>query len=204
MVMYPYPRTVRAVLTFAVGLSLAGCSAGITTASSRTSPSASASRPGSSPAAPPSRSALPSPSVSPSASAAGAVKLSAPAGSFPVPPGAQVLANDSCPKQVFVMLGPVKPSQASVFYTRALPRAGYSITSNMLTSDPGDGAPNGMLILDFTGHGYTGTIIGADDLSSDASAAPSMGSFSGALSKNVVEVIMSPPGTPESYTCPGD
>jgi hypothetical protein len=132
------------------------------------------------------------------------VKLSARAGSLPVPPGAQVLANQSCPKQVFVMLGPVKPSQASAFYTQALPRAGYSITSNILTSDPGNGAPDGFLELDFAGHGYTGTMIGAEDLSSEASAAPSMGSFSGALTKNVVEVMMFSDGTPETYQCPGD
>jgi hypothetical protein len=132
------------------------------------------------------------------------VKVNAPIGSFPVPHGAQVLVNDSCAKQISVMLGPVTPSQASSFYVKALPRAGYTITDNMLTSDPDSGAPDGMLILNFTGHGYTGTLIGADNLSSEASAAPSMGSFSGALSKNVVEIAMFPPGTPDAYTCPGD
>lgn len=204
--MIMYRRTALAVTLCAAGLSLAACSAGITTANSGKSSSPTASRTAPSPKATPSRAASParSPSTSTSPSQASTVSLPAPADSFPLAPGAQVLANQSCPKQISVMLGPVKPSQASAFYTRALPRAGYSITSNMLTSDPDNGAPDGMLMLDFTGHGYTGTLIGADNLSSAASAGPSTGSFSGALSKNVVEIVMFSDGTPETYQCPSD
>jgi hypothetical protein len=125
--------------------------------------------------------------------------VNAPIGSFPIPPGAKVALNNSCPKQIWVALSPVTPSQASAFYTTVLPRAGYEITD---TEAPEEGTAEFI----FTGHGYQGMIIAFANLSAVASSAdPSLGPLSlpGSLSKNVVEIMMSPPGVPASYNCPG-
>jgi len=193
-----YRRMAMAVTTCAVGLSLAACTAGITTASRATSPSPTASRAASSSAAAPSHTA------STSASPADTVHVNAPIGSFPIPQAAKVVYNISCPKQVSIILSPVTPSQASTFYTTALPRAGYKVTSNIASSDPNTGAPMGLVAIEFTGHGYTGTIITMANLSAEASAAPSIGigSLPSSMTKNVAEITMSAHGTPESYICP--
>ena len=193
--MLTYRGTVMAVLTCAAGLSLAACSAGITTANPSKSPGHNtSSRAGSSPTAPPSHS--PSPSPSASASPVATVHVNAPIGSFPIPPGAQVIANMSCPKQILLGVSPVTPARASAFYTAALPAAGYKISSNIQT-----GPPENVALIGFSGHGYTGSISAAADLSADG-APTSISSISG-LSKNSAVVELSLPGVPDSYDCPG-
>lgn len=201
--MNAYRRMAMAATTCAAGLSLAACSAGITTASTATSRSPATSRTASSPtpsspAASPSHTASPSPSHT----AAATVRVNAPIGSFPMPQGAQVVYNISCPKQVSLILSPVTPSQASAFYSTALPRAGYKITNNMTFSDPNTGAPDGLTEISFTGHGYTGEVITMANLGAEASADPSVGTLPSNVTKNVAEITMSVNGTPDSYTCP--
>lgn len=193
--MMKYHRMAMAVTGGAAGLFLAACSAGITTASP--SPSAPAHH-AASPVASPSHS--PSPSASPST--AGTVRL--PVGRFPVPHGASVEYNGSCPKQIAVMLGPVTPAQSIAFYTSVLPRAGYKLTGN-LSSGSGQAE---MMVIEFTGHGYSGEIIAFADMgkaigSAAGSPVPSApaGMFGG-MTKNVTEVTMSPPGVSSSYNCP--
>lgn len=160
--MLTYRGTVMAVLTCTVGLSLAACSAGITTANPPESPSHNSSRAGSSPTTSPSHSPSHSPSPSASASPAATVHVNAPIGSFPIPPGAQVITNASCPKQILLGMSPVTPSRASAFYTAALPAADYKISSNIQT-----GPPENVTLIGFSGHGYTGSISAAADLSAD-------------------------------------
>ncbi|HTU71916.1 MAG TPA: hypothetical protein VMG38_00215 [Trebonia sp.] len=206
--MNTYRRTVMAVITCAAGLSLAGCSVGITTARSGTSPSASASRP---------RAAATGPSAATAHSAAAAssshsappqpgpvtmVPVNAPIHGFPVPKGGKVVYNISCPKQISIFVSPVTPAQSSSFYTSELPRAGYKIQGNIMSADPNTGAPQGLAEIDFSGHGYQGSVITMSNLGAEASADPSIGSLPGDLSKNVEEVMMSAPGTPDSYVCP--
>lgn len=106
-----------------------------------------------------------------------------------------------CGKQDLVELGSVTPTQASDFYTAALPKAGYQITDSTLNSDPGTGAPKGMAEFTFTGHGYTGLIIAMANLGAEASADPSLASLSGSITKNVVEVSLTPAGTTGTPTC---
>lgn len=189
--MNAYRRLAIAVMTGAAGLSLAACSAGVTSAS-QASPSVSHT------ASPLAGAASHSPSPSPAAT----VHVNAPIGGFPIPQGAKVAYNISCPKQVSIALSPVTPQQASAFYTTALPRAGYKITNNITTTDPNTGSPQGLVEIGFTGHGYTGQIVALDNLGAEASANPSMGDLPSNLTKNVAEIIMSAQGTPENYTCP--
>jgi hypothetical protein len=172
--MYPYrvttpaARRAAALATICVtGLSLAACSGGITTAS----PPAS-SPPASSPAAattPPASSA--SPPASPASGSGGAstpatgsgttVTVGGSLGTFPIPPGAQVVANvDNSDGQDAIQLSGVQPSELSSFYSTALPQAGYTITSNDVASE---GVVTGAGI-EFAGHGYKGDIGDADGI----------------------------------------
>jgi hypothetical protein len=188
--MNTYRRTAMGVITCAACLSLAACTVGITTARSGTSPSPITSPAGPSPTAPPSHSAPPSPSP------VIMVPVNAPIGSFPVPAGAKVDYNESCPKQIDLAVSPVTPSQSSTFYTTELPRAGYKIVDTF--------AGPGLVQIDFSGHGFKGTIgttanLGAAEASVDPSIGPLLPSD---MTKNVEQVMMNASGTPDSYQCP--
>jgi hypothetical protein len=179
-------RGVMAVTACAAGLSLAACSAGITTASQ----SPSASRPAPAPKAP----APPSPS--PSASPAGQVKVDAPIRIFPVPPGAQVLQNMTCDKEILIQLGAVTVSQVSRFYNSVLPENGYKITSNTMITMSGNGSNSGPTAeIKFTGHGYKGAIEAATNLGSELRAAgiPTT-SLPSSITGKLVMIDMIPPG----------
>jgi hypothetical protein len=190
--MNAYRLMATSAMTCAAGLSLAACSVGISTASPSPSPAAS-------------RTASSSP-VSHSASASGSpadtVPEDAPIGPFPVPHGAQLVANMGCGKQILIELSSVTPAQASTFYTSALSRAGYNITENTLTSDPSTGAPQGMAEITFTGRGYTGLIIAIADLGAEASADPSMAGLPSNFTKNSLEISLTPTGTASTSACP--
>lgn len=185
------------VTTCAAGLSLAACSVGITTANPGRSPSPSsapaASRTASSPAA--------SHSTSASASPADTVSVDAPIGSFPIPHGAQLVANMPCGKQILIELSSVTPAQASTFYASALPRSDYNIANNTLTSDPNTGTPQGMAEITFTGHGYTGLIIAMANLGAEASADPSMAGLPSSIAKNALEISLTPAGKANTSAC---
>jgi hypothetical protein len=177
-----------AVTTGAAGLSLAACSAGITTASPPASRSPATSRTASPVAAAASH---PSPA---SASPADTLSVNAPLGSFPVPHGAQVLFNSVCDRQVLIELSAVTPAQASSFYIAALPRAGYKITGNSMITGTGKGLPSAAAEIEFTGHGYKGTITGVSNLGALASTGPSPASVPGGIAKNFIAITLTPPG----------
>jgi hypothetical protein len=163
------PAACRAAALAAVcvtGLSLAACSGGITT------PSAAPSSPATSPTvAPASASATTQPAsgatgttgaTSPgTGSGSGTASVGGSLGTFPIPPGAQVVENvDNSDGQDAIELSGVQPSDLSSFYSTALPQAGYSITSNDVASS---GVLTGAGIV-FTGHGYKGNIGDADGI----------------------------------------
>jgi hypothetical protein len=180
-----------AVTTCAAGLSVTACTAGITSTGPATAPSPASSRTASSPASAASH------TTSAASSPVDTVNVGAPIGSFPIPHGAQLVANMAnipCAKAVLVELGSVTPAQASAFYTSALPRAGYKITGNTLASDPHTGAPQALAEIMFTGHGYTGLIIAIANLGAEASADPSMAGLPSNITKNAVEISLTPPG----------
>jgi hypothetical protein len=105
-----------------------------------------------------------------------------------------VVANMPCGKGNLVELGSVTPAQASAFYASALPRAGYSISGNIMSSDPNTGAAQGMAEITFTGHGYTGVIIALANLGAGASSDPNLAGLPSTLTKNTVEISLTPPG----------
>jgi hypothetical protein len=101
----------------------------------------------------------------------------------------------TCGKQVLVEVGSVTPSAASSFYTAALPRAGYQITSNSSGTNP-DGSGS-MTQYNFTGHGYQGSILASSDIAALPSAGPSALppiSLPSNMTKNVVYINLYPPG----------
>jgi hypothetical protein len=125
--------------------------------------------------------------------------VSAPLRTFPIPPGATVQFNGSCPKQVDLLLGPVTPSRAMAFYRTVLPRTGYKITGDISS----DG--QNMMEIQITGHTYTGQVAAFSDMGKaivPGEPSPDAGMPSEWV-KNVVEVTLSLPGTPDSYSCPG-
>lgn len=166
--MNAYRSVGLALLAGAVGLSLTACSSGGGSAS----PPASAA---SHPAASSSRAAASSPASS--VSTGGTVDLGAPVGAFPVPPGAQVIASVTSAGAKEAELSSVTAAAAVSFYTSALPRAGYTITTNSL-SPVGSGAEGA---LAFSGHGYKGTIV-----------ADSVQATSGTSAQNVFVIQLTP------------
>ena len=147
-----------AAVSCAAALSLAACSAGITNAGPARSSSPATSRAASS-------------SARPTSSPAGSVRtvtVNAPIGSFPVPPGATVLENFAYNNQIAIILSSVSPAEASSFYLSALPRTGYKITGNTLVTGSGSVSTGPASEIDFTGHGYKGTIGAISNVSPPA------------------------------------
>ena len=182
-------RAAHALATGAAALTLAACSAGITSANR---PQASATSASHHPTPPPARTAASSPSPSLTANTARVAGL----GAFPLPSGAQVAANLACGKGDIIEAGPVSPAAAAAFYTSALPQAGYTITENALSSDPTTGAPDGIATVMFTGHRYSGVIIAMADVSSAGSGTPSVPAMSGSLTHDVLEITLAPGNNP--------
>ena len=143
--MNKYRSAALALVTCAVGLAVAACSAGTPTASSASartgapSQSGSASASASSPAAP-----IPGRTLT----------IKGKLGSFPVPAGAKVGENMSGGQAFVLVFGLVTPADVSRFYATALPRAGFTVTTNAMLHKGGD---NGAYIV-FTGHGFKGNI----------------------------------------------
>lgn len=168
-------RNVAVVLAAgATCLSLAACSAGITTASTATAGPAGSSR-----------SATAAAATSPSAARTAAsrtIHVDDGVGSFPLPTGANVAENISTDQGVIIFFDRVSPGKVADFYGQALPRAGYRITTNsMLGQSSSTGA-----FIQFTGHGVTGTI---DALSSFTH----MGvKIAGLGTKNVTNITFTP------------
>jgi hypothetical protein len=186
-------------VTCAAGLSATACTAGITSVGPATSASPATSHAASSPTGSPSH-------TGPASAGSGdTVSLNAPTGSFPIPHGAHAGINMSCGKQVIIQLESVAPTQASAFYTSALPHAGYKITDDTLSSDPNTGAPYGMAEISFTGHGYTGQISAFANLGTESPAGTSPSglpiSLPSSLTKNVVQIFMAPTGEAITSAC---
>jgi hypothetical protein len=179
-----------AVVTCAGGLSVTACSAGITSAGPTASPAPAASRTAS-PSAAGTSAAAPAPGDT--------VSVDAPLGSFPVPHQAQVVLNTMCDKEVLIELTSITPAQASAFYLSALPRAGYKITGNSLVTGSGSGLPGTTAEIEFTGHGYTGTMAGVANMGALASGGPSPADIPSNIAANLITISLTPPG---SAGCP--
>jgi len=141
--MNKYRPAAVALAACAASLSLAACTAGITTASTATTSPAAPSRSGS------------SASASASLAAAGRmIQVSGDVGSVPVPAGAKVAENIASSQETVVFFSMITPAKVSSFYARALPQAGYTVTTNSVVSQSG----NTVAFIQFTGHGFKGNI----------------------------------------------
>jgi hypothetical protein len=187
--MNAYRLIAMGVTTCAVGLSTAACSAGITTVSPAASRSPATSRAAPSPTSTASHPTSPSAGPSP----AGTISVDAPIGSFPIPPGAQLLSNLTCDKQVMIELSSVTPAKASSFYMSELPRVGYRVTSNIGGTAPG--VSGTITEINFTGHGFQGLIIAVSNLGALPSTGPSPVSLPSSMTKNFAEISLTPHGT---------
>ena len=152
----------------AVGMSAAACSSGN---SSSTSSSAATS-----PAASSQVISSPPPTTGPPI-ASRTLTVKGSLGGFPVPASATVAENMAGGQSVVVVFGSVVPTDVARFYATALPKAGYSVTTNSMLSKGGD---NGAYIV-FSGHGYKGTIDSLDQF-------PGM-SVAGIGDKNVTTIV---------------
>jgi hypothetical protein len=166
---HTYRNVAAALAAGAACLSLAACSAGITTTSSATTAATSSSSP--------SRTAAASSS---SASDGRMIEVSGSIGRFPVPAGAKVAENVSTSAGIAIMFSKITPAKVQSFYTQALPKAGYRVTGDQSFS-----GSSGVMIMQFTGHGFKGTI------STMAKADPS-DTLPGVGTKNVTSILLGP------------
>ena len=165
-------RNVAALAAAAACLSLAACSAGITATSTATTAATSSSSPSHSHSA----TAASSP-----ASGGRMLSVSGKISSFPVPAGASVAENITMSNDISIMFGKVALGAVQRFYTQALPRAGYTITGNSSASEGG-----GVMIIQFTGHGYKGQVSTLAKAPDSADTMPGLGT------KNITTILLQP------------
>jgi hypothetical protein len=147
-------RVPAACAACVIGVSVAACSAGITTASSAapsTAPATVSSFSAASTSSPPAASSSPIPSSSISVSGFGG---------FPVPAGAKTAENVSYGNQTVIVLTSVTPAEMVSFYTSALPKAGFAITDNA-SANGKNGTTADIL---FSGNGYKGDMASGGDV----------------------------------------
>jgi ABC-type phosphate transport system substrate-binding protein len=167
-----YRNAAMALVTCAASLSLAACTAGITTTSTATAAATSSSSPS------PSRSATATSSPAP---AGRMLAVSGKISTFPVPAGAKVAENVSLNNDISIGFGKVTLAKVQSFYTQALPKAGYTITSNSSASESG-----GVVLIQFTGHGYKGQVSALASDPDPSDTLPGLGS------KNVTTILLQP------------
>jgi hypothetical protein len=110
------------------------------------------------------------------------IAISGSVGSFPVPAGAKVAENIADSQEIIVIFSSITPAKVSSFYATALPRAGYSISSNSLV-DQGGGT---VAFIQFSGHRYKGNIDALSKFSDSSVSLPGLGT------KNVTTVSLMP------------
>jgi len=172
--MNKYRSAVLALAAAAASLIVAACSSGTPSASSAASSPAA-----SSPAASQGLTSSAPPTTGPPIPGR-MLTVKGTLGAFPVPAAAKVGENISGGASLVVVFGLVTPADVARFYATALPRAGYTVTSNALVSK---GGQNGALIV-FSGHGYKGNIEAVNQV-----VGPDIGGLGG---QNVTTIIISP------------
>jgi hypothetical protein len=167
-----YRSTALALACCAASVSGAACTAGITTATTAPATSAPA----------PSHSASVAVSSSSPASAGRLITIGGSIGSFPVPARAKVAENVSGSQETVIFFSSITPAQVSSFYATALPRAGYTVTTNSMLSQSGETDA----LIQFSGHGYTGNIDALSHFSHSGVSIAGLGT------KNVTEITLMP------------
>jgi len=159
-------------------LTLAACAAGMSAAACSSS-SSTASSAASSPAASSGVTSSAVPTTGP-AVAGRDLTVKGSLGTFPVPASAKVAENVGGGQSIVIVFGTTAPADVARFYATALPKAGYSVTTNSMLTKSGS---SGAYIL-FNGHGYKGTIDSLDQF-------PGM-SVAGIGTKDVTTIVFSP------------
>jgi hypothetical protein len=142
--MNKYRPAAVALAACAASMSLAACSAGVTTTSTATTAATSSSSAVSSPRT----------SASPSAPAGRMLSVTGAVHSFPIPAGAKVAQNIGVAGEIIVIFSMVTPAKVSSFYSQALPKAGYTVSTNSVINQ----GSNTVVLIQFTGHGIKGNI----------------------------------------------
>lgn len=172
--MIRYRSATLALAACAASLAVAACSAG--TPSAGSSATATATAPGTGTAAP----VTSAPPPTGGAPIAGrTLQLKGKLGSFPIPEAAKIGENMSGGSALVLIFGSVAPADVSRFYATALPKAGFTVTSNSLVSQ---GGQNGA-VIQFSGRGYRGNIEAIDQFPD---------SIAGIGDVNVTTVTISP------------
>jgi hypothetical protein len=179
--MSSYRSAALAAAACAVSLAVAACTAGITTVTRPATRTPSTSAPSTSAPAP-ARSASVAAAASAPASAGRMITIGGSADRFPVPAGAKVASNMGDGQSVEVFFSMVTPENVSSFYATALPRAGYTISINSVVTENGDTAA----IINFSGHGYKGTIDAETKALDPGLTIPGLGT------KNVTTILLMP------------
>jgi hypothetical protein len=169
-----YRSAALALAACAASLSVAACSSGsssssaASTSTSTSSPSASVGITSSAP-----------PTTGPAIESK-TITVSGSLGSFVVPAGAKVAENMVGGQSIVIVFGSVAPADVARFYATALPKAGYSVSTNAMITE---GSDSGALI-EFSGHGFKGNIDALNQF-------PQM-SVAGIGNKNVTTIIFTP------------
>lgn len=181
--MNKYRSAALALAACAAAGPVAACSAGVTIAGSAASTSAASSHGASADTSPSASLGASSGASSPgTAVSASTVTVGGSIGSFPVPPGANIAENVSEGKNVIIFFGRVTPAKVASFYTTALPRAGYAITSNDTIGVSGGTEAE----IVFSGHGYKGEIVALSNFSQTSVNIAGLGH------KNVTNISLQP------------
>jgi hypothetical protein len=102
--------------------------------------------------------------------------------SFPVPAGAKIAQNIGAAGQIIIIFSTVTPAKLSSFYRQALPKAGYTVSTNSVISQGG----NTVVLIQFTGHGIKGNIDGLAKYNDSTVDLPGLGH------KNVTTISLQP------------
>lgn len=156
-------RTVVSACLLVAGVVLTGCSAKITTdnagaSSSAAAPGSGSATPGGGPTTTPAASGVPIPTVTITGLPGGGTgtgTAAVPTGGaaalppgFPLPPGAKVTRSADDGGEIAATLTVPDPAAATSFWKSALPRAGYTVTSDQSVAGFGE--------IRFSGHGCVG------------------------------------------------
>jgi hypothetical protein len=135
-------------------LALAACAACLSVAACSTGSPAASSSSSTAPTAGPNVVVTSAPPTSGPAIPGRMLAVKGSLGSFPVPAAATIGENTAGGSSVVIVFGAITPSDVSRFYATALPKAGYTITTNTMLSKGGDAGA----IIEFSGHGFKGNI----------------------------------------------
>ena len=175
-----YRCALVALATCATALSLAACTAGVTTAGPPATPSRGMSA--ASQDATTSGRPSPSPTASKPAASGTMIQVSGAIGHFPVPAGAKVAENITSSQETVIIFGSISPAKVSAFYAQALPKAGYTISGNSVITESG----NVVAAIQFAGHGFKGNIDALSKVTGSGVGIAGLGD------KNVTTVIFQP------------